>query len=151
MVRRIYPECPLVGVGALVVDEGRILLVKRASEPGLGLWSIPGGVLRVGETLEEALVREVEEETGIKVEVECLLDVLDLIVRDEDGRVKYHYVLVDYLAKPLGGEIRPSPETPEVKWVKIDDVEKYPVTKTFLRLLRKLREGKLPANLKEIS
>jgi mutator protein MutT len=143
LVRRIYPEYPLIGVGALIVEKDKVLLVKRASEPGFGLWSIPGGVLKVGETLEEALIREVEEETGIKVKVQNLLDVLDLIIKDENGRVKYHYVLVDYLAKPLNGSIRPSSETPEVRWIKIEDVEKYPITRTLRRLLRKLKGGEV--------
>ncbi|RLI30145.1 hypothetical protein DRO53_03395 [Candidatus Bathyarchaeota archaeon] len=133
---REYPSRPLVGVGGLIVDEnGRVLLVKRAFDPGKGLWAVPGGTPEVGETLKEALVREVEEETGVKIQVEKLIDVFDLIVNDEKGKVRYHFVLVDFLAKPLTGEVRPSFETPEVRWVGLKELKNYPLTATTRRLI----------------
>ena len=139
-----YPSMPLVGVGGLIVNEGKILLVKRAFEPRAGFWAIPGGTLELGETLEEALVREVEEETGIKIKVGKLLGVSNLILRDKRGRVKYHFVLVDFMAKPLRGKPKPSCETPEVRWVSLKELDKYRLTKTTRRLIDKaLKEGLL--------
>jgi ADP-ribose pyrophosphatase YjhB (NUDIX family) len=93
-------------VGGIVVDDaGRVLLVKRATEPLIGRWSLPGGVVDVGETLASAVAREVTEETGLDVEVGPLVEVIDRIVRDADGRVVYHYVLIDYLCRPVGGTL----------------------------------------------
>ena len=138
--RREYPSAPRVGVGGLVVDGDKLLLIQRAFEPSSGLWSIPGGLLEVGESLEEAVAREVEEETGVKVEVGELLDVLNLVVRDENGRVKYHYVLIDFLAKPVGGRLKPSRETLDVRWVSVKEVEEYPLTKTARKLIGKALE-----------
>ena len=139
MTRREYPERPLVGVGALVVRGDEVLLVRRANEPGKGLWSIPGGLQDVGETLEEAARREIREETGIDVEIGDLIEVRDLIVRDRSGKVKFHYVLVDFLARPMGGEISASSDVLEVRWVKIDEVKRYPMTETTRRLIEKLK------------
>lgn len=140
MERREYPEIPRVGVGGLVVDGGKLLLIKRAFEPSSGLWSIPGGLLELGESLEEAVAREVEEETGIKVEVGELLDVLNWVIRDEQGKIKYHYVLIDFLAKPVGGKLRKSRETIDVRWVKLEDLDKYALTRTARRLISKALE-----------
>ncbi len=138
---RMYPSRPLVGVGGLVVNrEGKLLLVKRAFEPGLGLWAVPGGLPELGETLREALAREILEETGVKVKVKELIDVFDLIVNDEQGRVKYHYVLVDFLAEPLTEEVKPSVETPEVKWVSVKELAEYRLTPTTRRLIGKALE-----------
>ena len=137
---REYPSVPKIGVGGLVVDKGKLLLIRRAYEPSSGLWSIPGGLLEVGESLEEAVVREIEEETGIKVEVKELLDVLNFVIKDEAGKVKYHYVLIDFLAKPVGGELRPSRETLDVRWVSLKDIEKYSLTRTARRLISKASE-----------
>ncbi len=135
MTSRTYPKTPLVGVGAVVPDGNRVLLVRRAYEPGQGLWSVPGGLVEVGETVEEAVKREVEEETGVAVSVDRLIAVLDNIVRDEDGKVRFHYVLIDYLAHPVGGEARPSKETLDVRWVNLEDVKNLQLTKTALKLL----------------
>jgi len=137
---REYPSFPKIGVGGLVVDKDRLLLIKRAFEPSSGLWSIPGGMLEVGEELEEAVAREIEEETGIKVEVKELLGVFNFVIRDKNGRVKYHYVLIDFLAKPVGGKLRPSRETLDVRWISLKDVEKYPLTRTTRRLISRAVE-----------
>ncbi len=115
------------------VDE--FLLVKRMHEPSKGLWSIPGGLVDLGEPVEEAARREVEEETGVKIEVERLLDVIDNIVRDEEGKVRYHYVLVDYLARPLTGDVRADSDVLEAKWIRAGDLAEYDLTKTLRRLL----------------
>jgi len=102
---REYPERPIVGVGAVVLDDDRVLLVRRGNEPLKGEWSLPGGAVEVGETLETAVAREVLEETGLEVEVGPMIDVLDRIRVDPDGRVRYHFVLIDYLCRPIGGSL----------------------------------------------
>ena len=104
--RRIYPDRPFVGVGAVIVDGERVVLIKRRFEPLKGQWSLPGGAVEVGESLEECVAREMLEETGLEVEVGPVIEVFDRITRDEDGRVRYHYVLVDYLCWPVAGALR---------------------------------------------
>jgi len=138
--RRLYPDRPLVGVGALVQMENKILLIQRADEPGKGLWSIPGGLVEVGETLRDAVRREVEEETGIPIEVGELIDVMENIVRDEDGRVKFHYVLIDFRAKPASEktELKPSSEVLGACWFTPEEIRKLPLTQTVRRLLGKI-------------
>jgi len=105
--RRKYPDRPYVGVGAVIVQDGKVLLVKRRHEPMAGQWSLPGGAVEVGETLEACLVREMREETGLEIAVGPVIEVLDRITRDGDGRVMYHFVLVDYLCWPTGGSLSP--------------------------------------------
>jgi mutator protein MutT len=138
--KRLYPSSPLVGVGAIVQYKGKILLIRRANEPGKGLWSIPGGLVELGETVRDAAKREVEEETGISVEIGDLIDVIDNIIRDEKGAIKFHYVLVDFLARPLSEEpiIHPSSEALDAGWFSPQELEKLPITKTAQRLLKKL-------------
>ncbi|MCX8205157.1 MAG: NUDIX domain-containing protein [Candidatus Nezhaarchaeota archaeon] len=130
----------MVGVGVVVIDDdGRILLIKRLNPPDPGLWTIPGGLVELGEKVEEAAVREVEEETGVTVELRGLLDVVDKIVVDEQGRVKYHYVIIDFLGKPLNREIRASPEVQEAAWVELPKLSRgeLPITDTLRGLLLK--------------
>ncbi|MGE3401054.1 MAG: NUDIX hydrolase [Vicinamibacterales bacterium] len=104
--RRQYPDRPIVGVGAVVVDEaGRVLLIRRRYEPLAGQWSLPGGMLEVGETLEVGVAREVAEETGLQVAVGPVIEVFDRIMRDDDQRVRFHFVLIDYLCRPTGGRL----------------------------------------------
>ncbi|MGA9800415.1 MAG: NUDIX domain-containing protein, partial [Terriglobales bacterium] len=103
-MKREYPESPLVGVGAIIIDQGRVLLVKRGHPPLAGEWSIPGGVLELGETLREAAIREAREETCLGVETADLLGVYDRVLRDDDGRTLYHFVLVDFLCRRVRGE-----------------------------------------------
>jgi len=105
-VRREYPERPIVGVGAVIVRDGRVLIVRRRYEPLAGRWSLPGGTLELGETLEAGVAREMQEETGLDVEVGPVIEVFDRILLDADRRVQYHFVLVDYLCRPVGGELR---------------------------------------------
>lgn len=126
---REYPDFPRVGVGAIVLHEGRVLLVKRGQAPALGLWSVPGGLVDLGETTVEAARREVEEECGLKVRIAGLVGVLDRVTRDGDGRVRYHWVLVDYLAFPESNDaITAGSDAAEVRWVTIDELERLPVT-----------------------
>lgn len=119
-MKREYPDAPRVGVGALVVKDGRILLVRRGQEPLKGRWSIPGGLLELGEALEAGVVREVREETGLVVEPVELIELLDRIHREdtpEGSRIRYHYVIADYLCRVTGGELCASSDAEEVRWV----------------------------------
>jgi len=117
-MQREFPELPLVGVGAIIIQDDRVVLVKRAHPPIQGQWSIPGGVLEVGELVREAAVREAREETGLIIEPADLLGVYDRILRNEQQRVQYHYVLVDFLCRPVGGELRAASDAAEVRWFK---------------------------------
>ena len=117
MVKREYPDTPLVGVGAIIIEGGRVLLIKRGKAPLLGEWSIPGGLLELGETLRQATAREALEETGLVVETADLLGVFDRVVRDPDQRILYHYVLIDFLCHRKGGELRASGDAAEARWV----------------------------------
>jgi ADP-ribose pyrophosphatase YjhB (NUDIX family) len=135
---REYPKRPLVGVGVVTIKDGKILLVKRAFEPGAGKWSIPGGLVEVGEKLSEAGERETEEETGVKVQILELINVFDMIEEDNNGKVQYHYVLVDFLARPTGGDERVSEEVTELKWATYETAKGMDLTKTTRRALSEL-------------
>ncbi len=140
-IRRRYPIAPLVGVGAVAIKNGRILLVKRAFEPGAGKWSIPGGLVELGEKLSEACAREMEEETGIVCEVLELINVFDMIDRDELNKTRYHYVLADFLVKPVGGVERRSIEVTEMIWVTREEARSMDLTKTARRAIDELFGG----------
>ena len=115
-MQREFPEAPLIGVGAVVVDEGRVLLVRRGTEPLRGQWSLPGGLLELGESLTNGVVREVREETGLIVEPVELIELLDRIHR-EGERVRYHYVIADYLCRLVGGALKAASDADAVRWV----------------------------------
>jgi 8-oxo-dGTP diphosphatase len=115
-MKREFPEAPLVGVGAIIIEDNRVVLVKRAHPPLQAEWSIPGGVLEVGELVREAAVREAREETGLSVEPGELLGVYDRILRDVEQRVQYHYVLIDFLCRRVGGELFAASDAAEVRW-----------------------------------
>jgi 8-oxo-dGTP diphosphatase len=123
-LRREYPEAPIIGVGAVVIDEGKVLLVRRGQEPLKGEWSLPGGALELGETLEQGVVREVLEETGLIVVPAGIVEVLDRITQDDlSGRVRYHYVLVDFLCRVAGGTLRGGSDAEEVRWVDREELQ----------------------------
>jgi len=137
-VTREYPDAPRVGVGAIVIHEGRVLLVRRGRAPALGLWSVPGGLVELGETTVDAARREVEEETGLDVRIAGLVGVLDRVTRDADGRVRYHWVLVDYLAYPQSNDtITAGSDAAEVRWVTIDEVERLPITDGLADMIKR--------------
>ena len=115
-MQREFPSAPLAGVGAVVVEQGRVLLVRRGTEPMKGRWSLPGGLLELGEPLAEGVAREVREETGLEVEVLGLVELLDRIYR-EGARVRYHYVIADYLCRVVGGELRAGSDADAARWV----------------------------------
>src|SRR5450432_1876208 len=115
-MKREYPDLPLVGVGAVIIEYGRVLLVKRGHPPLAGEWSIPGGVLELGETLREAAAREAREETCLKVEPADLLGVYDRVIRDDAGLTIYHFVLIDFLCRPAGGKAQAADDADEARW-----------------------------------
>ena len=115
-MKREFPEQPFIGVGAIIIEGARVVLVKRAHPPIQGQWSIPGGVLEVGEFVREAAIREAREETGLNVEPGELLGVYDRVLRDAENRVQYHYVLIDFLCRPVGGELQAGSDAAEVRW-----------------------------------
>jgi 8-oxo-dGTP diphosphatase len=134
---RWYPETPIPAVGAVVFKEGKILTVKRGHEPGKGKWSIPGGRVELGETTFEAAVREVREECSIEVEIERVLDSVDNIIRDEDGRIKYHFVIIDLLARYVSGQIKAQSDAEECRWVTPRELVKLDITSMLREMLKR--------------
>jgi mutator protein MutT len=125
---RKYPDRPYVGVGAVVVRDGEVLIVKRKYEPLAGQWSIPGGAVELGETLESCVVREMREETGLEVAVGPVIEVFDRITKDEQGLVRYHFVLVDYLCWPVGGGLMAGSDVADARFVDPADLGQYQLT-----------------------
>ena len=136
MVKRHYPSQPVVGIGAVILRGGKILLEKRGNEPGLGEWTIPGGVVELGESLEEAVKRETNEETGLTVKNAILIDVIDQVHLDEAGEIEYQYVIIDYIVEAEGMP-NPSSDADELQWVPLDQVEAYDLTPSFRRFFAK--------------
>ncbi len=155
LIEREFPSTPLVGVGAVVVHDARVLLVRRGTEPLKGHWTLPGGMLEVGEALTAGVAREVREETSLDVEPLELLELLDRIYR-EGGRVRYHYVIADYLCRVTGGDLRAASDAAAVRWVERSEWNSHPPRRTLVldpitvRVIEKgwqraqaLRRGKL--------
>ena len=140
MSDRRYPDRPYVGIGGIIVHEGRVVLVKRRFEPLAGQWSIPGGAVETGETLEACLIREMTEETGFLVEVGPVVEVLDRITRDEEGRVLYHFVLIDYLCRPVGGELRAGSDVAEAVLAEPSEFAQYELTEKALSVIERALE-----------
>ena len=133
---REYPTAPVVGVGAVVVRNGKALIVKRAHEPRKGEWSLPGGHVELGESLVDATRREIKEETGLEVEIGPVVEVFDRIHR-LDGRVRYHFVIVDFLCKCTGGALCAADDAEAVAWVSGDELEAYGVNRHAAAVIRK--------------
>ena len=139
---REYPQRPVVGVGGVIIDAGRALLIKRGSEPLLGQWSIPGGTLEIGETLEQGVIRELREETSLEVRVLELIEVFERIIPgppDENAhppsRTRFHYVIADYLCERIDGEPRAGSDATDLVFAREDELAKYALTETALRIL----------------
>jgi 8-oxo-dGTP diphosphatase len=132
---RLYPARPLVGVGAVVWDNGRVLLERRGKPPAQGTWSLPGGLIEIGETAEDAVRREVVEECGIEVTVGPVLGLFEPIHRDQDGRVRYHFVVVDFLARYHSGELRAGDDAAELRWARPAELDLFalnPATRAMI-------------------
>lgn len=139
-MNRLYPKQPIVGVGALIICDGKLLLEKRKNEPGKGKWSIPGGLVELGESVQQTVIREVKEETGLDVESPEHVDVVDNVDRDERGGIKYHFVIIDYFVKLKGGKLEAASDAEELRWVAFNEVEKYDLTKTFREFVERNRD-----------
>jgi ADP-ribose pyrophosphatase YjhB (NUDIX family) len=134
---RRYPKRPILGVGAIVLQRDRVLLIERGNAPLAGYWSLPGGVLEVGETLEEGVRREVLEETGLEVRPAGIIQIFERIMRDADGRPEYHYVLVDYLCRVTGGTLAASSDAAQAIWAPRRSLARYTITEGTLPVIEK--------------
>ena len=139
-MKRLYPDQPVVGIGAVIINQGKIALIKRGNEPSKGKWTIPGGLVELGESLEAAVIRETKEEVCLDVENPCLIGVVDNVDLDEQGKVKYHYVIIDYLVHVKAGAIKAASDAAELRWVPFDEVETYNLTVSFRLFFRQNRE-----------
>ena len=136
-MKRDYPEHPIIGVGAVIVRRDEALLVRRATEPLKDEWSVPGGVLELGEKLRVGVAREALEETGLTVEVGEVLDVFDSIFPDPGGRTQYHFVLIDFLCRPIGDEAKAGSDVSEVRWVKEDEFAALNLRESIAEVVRR--------------
>ena len=140
MTSRAYPDRPFVGVGAVIVDRGRVVVIKRRFEPLAGQWSLPGGAVDIGETLVECVAREMLEETGLVVEVGPVVEVFDRIIRDAAGGVQFHYVLVDYLCRPIGGELRAGSDVAEAVYAAPGELARFALADPATAVIRRALE-----------
>ena len=135
--KREYPDRPYVGVGVIVFRDQKVLMVKRKKEPNKGQWSIPGGKQMIGETAAEAAKRELLEETGVKVDQLLLVDVVDSIIPDIEGKIKYHYTLVDYMGQWQSGDSRPGDDAQEVRWVSLNELSSFSLLEKTMNIIQK--------------
>jgi 8-oxo-dGTP diphosphatase len=135
-MKREYPDRPLVGVGAIIIENGYVALIKRGHPPLLGAWSLPGGLLELNETVRQAAGREAQEETGLVVEATELLGVFDRIERDDEGRTLYHYVLVDFLCRKISGELQSADDADDARWFTPEETAKLPLPKDTAQVIR---------------
>jgi len=142
-----YPKKPVVGVGAIILDGDQILLEKRKNSPGKGKWAVPGGLVDLGETAEQAVIREVKEETGLEVYEPRLVDVVNYISLGERGSVMYHYVIIDYIVTSKGGKPKAASDADDLKWVPFNEVEEYDLTDSFRLFFQRNRQKLENANL----
>ncbi|MBI4634248.1 MAG: NUDIX hydrolase [Deltaproteobacteria bacterium] len=135
MSKREYPDVPRVGVGAIVIKDGKVLMVKRAALPNRNLWAIPGGMLELGETLQEGAEREIFEETSIRIKAGKPIYTFDFLERDQQGKVRFHFLIVDLEAEYVGGEIRAADDALDVRWVTPEECQSLPISKNTLKIL----------------
>ena len=135
-MQREHPKQPLIGVGALIVENGKVVLIKRGKAPLLGEWSIPGGMLELGETLRQGAEREALEETGLVVRATELLGVFDRVVPDSEGKIIYHYVLIDFLCQRISGELLAGADAADAQWFTPEEVAKLPMAEDTAGVIR---------------
>jgi 8-oxo-dGTP diphosphatase len=138
---RRYPQRPILGVGALIFNGDSILLIERGREPLKGFWSLPGGAVETGERLEDAVVREVFEETGLRVAPQRVALIFERIMRDEHGSAEYHYLLIDYMCEVLGGDLCAGDDSDCARWFSLDAIEQLPMTEGTLEVIRRAYKG----------
>lgn len=136
-MERKYPARPILGVGTVVIEDKKVLLIRRGKQPGIGIWTIPGGRVNFGESAKDAAVRETGEETGLDVEVVNLVDVVNIILREEDGRVQYHYFLLDYLARPTGGELKAQSDALDARFFSTEELESLNLVEITKKVIAK--------------
>jgi ADP-ribose pyrophosphatase YjhB (NUDIX family) len=134
---RSYPERPYVGVGAVIFRGADVLLVQRSKPPREGAWSLPGGAQKIGETVEQALTREIAEETGLAFTATAFLEMVDFIDRDGDGKVRHHYTLLDYWGVSGTGEIRAGGDAADARWVKVADIDRFGMWPKTVEVIRR--------------
>jgi 8-oxo-dGTP diphosphatase len=137
-VRREYPGAPIVAVGVIIREDDRIVLIRRGQEPSKGCWTFPGGAVELGESLHDAARREALEETGLSVEIGDVATVIDNVARDKAGRIRYHYVIVDYFARPVGGLLQSATDVSDARWFRLADLEDLDMTEKAGELARAL-------------
>jgi len=145
---RRYPSRPLVGVGAILFDGDCILMAQRGKEPLKGWWSLPGGALETGESLHDAVCREVREETGLEVETLGVFEIFERILRDESGKPEYHYVLIDYICCATGGELRAGDDVSRVEWFRREELDALQITEGTLGVIEKAFRNRREYKLK---
>jgi 8-oxo-dGTP diphosphatase len=136
-MKREYPKAPIAAVGVVVLKGDRVLLVRRGKEPGRGRWGLPGGAVELGETVAQAAEREVDEECGIEVQVRDVIEVIDRIIADDDGQIRYHYILIDLLAEHRRGDPIASSDAMEVRWVVEKELDQWALSPATRRVIRK--------------
>jgi ADP-ribose pyrophosphatase len=136
MSKREYPDRPVVGIGAVVIRDGKVLLIRRGVAPGKGLWAVPGGSLELGETLQQGAEREILEETGITIRAREPIYAFDFFERDPDGRIRFHFVIVDLAADYIRGDVKGADDALEARWLAPGDLDHLPVSKNTLKLLQ---------------
>ena len=136
MSKREYPDRPVVGIGAVVIRDGKVLLIRRGVAPGRGLWAVPGGSLELGETLQQGAEREILEETGITIRAREPIYAFDFFERDPDGRIRFHFAIVDLAADYIRGDVKGADDALEARWLAPGDLDHLPVSKNTLKLLQ---------------
>ncbi|MDD4325993.1 MAG: NUDIX hydrolase [Candidatus Bathyarchaeota archaeon] len=139
-MKRLYQDHPIVGIGVVIVDQGKIVLIKRSNDPAKGKWAVPGGIVELGESTEDAVIREAKEETCLTVENPRLLDVVTQVVYDDESKLKYHHIIIDYLVDVKSGDIQAASDAAELHWVPFNQVETYDLTDSFRRFFKNNKE-----------
>lgn len=145
-IKRHYPEQPLVGVAAVIFKREEVLLVRRGQEPAKGVWSLPGGLVEVGESLVEAVKREIKEETGLTVVILGVTAVLERIYRDSDDRIPYHYILIDFICEYEAGDLRPASDIDDARFVAAADLNSLDLPEFTARVIKRAREQREQGN-----